>query len=167
MDNYVNLLVSLLTQTVLPAFTAAGSLQFTVSIPWPLVPFAAMYLLWVLYLAAMALIFAYKSGNMKKPAKVMGSPLLLIAYLWDILFNIVIGTLMFMKLPEFDKREWPSTLIDRVRVVGAWIGDLTLSARLSLYYEPGSTHWRSRLAWWFAVNLINDYDLTKPKGHIR
>lgn len=101
--------------------------------------FAAMYALWLFYLAIMNLKRAKDAGTMTKAALVFALPIAIVGYILDVVVNVTIGTVLFLDLPR----------------------EVTLSSRMSRLYEPGSTAWRSRLAEWFARNLLNTYD---PSG---
>lgn len=108
---------------------------------WLAVPVLAVYALWLFYLAIMNLKRAKDAGTMTKAALILALPIGIVGYVLDIAVNVIIGTLLFLDLPK--------------------LRHLTLSARLSDYYEADSTHWRSRLAGWLARNLLNTYD---PSG---
>jgi hypothetical protein len=104
-------------------------------------PIAVMYILWIFYLAIMNLKSAKDAGTMTKVAYSLALPMLVAGYILDIVVNVTIGTLLFLDFPHYKR--------------------LTLSARMSYLYEPGSTAWRSKLSEWFARNLLNNYD---PSG---
>jgi len=102
---------------------------------------AAIYGLWFFYLAIMNLKRAKDAGTMTPFAKVFAYGIAVPGFLLDIAVNVVIGTVLFLELPHYKR--------------------LTLSARMSYHYVPRSTAWRSRLAHWFARNLLDPYD---PSG---
>ena len=102
---------------------------------------ASVYALWFFYLAIMNLKRGMEAGRMTPLAKVFGYGLAVPGFLLDIAVNVTVGTVLFLELPHYKR--------------------LTLSARMSYHYQPGSTAWRSRLAHWFAANLLDPYD---PSG---
>lgn len=102
---------------------------------------AAIYGLWFFYLAIMNLKRAKDAGRMTPFAKVFAYGIAVPGFILDIAVNVTIGTLLFLEPPHYKR--------------------LTLSARMSHHYEAGSTAWRSRLAHWFARNLLDPYD---PSG---
>jgi hypothetical protein len=84
---------------------------------------------------------AKDNGTMTPVAEKLGYSIAIPGYILDILVNIFIGSILFLEFPHYKR--------------------LTLSARMDYLYVPGSTSWRSRLADWFARNLLNTYD---PSG---
>jgi len=102
---------------------------------------AAAYLLWVFYLAVMNLRRAKEAGRLTRSALVFALPILLLAIVIDVAVNLVLATLVFFDRP----REW------------------TVSERLARYLPAGG--WRSRVAWWVALHLLDPFD---PSGsHLR
>lgn len=106
-----------------------------------LLALASVYALWFFYLAIMNLKRGMVAGRLTPVAKVFGYGIAVPGFLLDIAVNVTIGTLLFLELPHYQR--------------------LTLSARMSHHYQSGSTAWRSKLAHWFAVNLLDPYD---PSG---
>lgn len=102
---------------------------------------SAMYILWVFYLAVMNLKRARDNDTMTPFAKFLGYGIVVPGVILDALVNITIGSIIFLEFPHYKR--------------------LLLTARLSYHYEPGSDNWRSKLAEWFARNLLNTYD---PSG---
>ena len=99
--------------------------------------FLSIYVLWIFYLAVMNLKRAKDAGQMTKTALILGYPIVIVGYLFDVLVNIFVITLVFVELPH----EW------------------TVTARLSrLKYTAG---WRAKLAKWFCENLLDQFD---PSG---
>jgi hypothetical protein len=106
--------------------------------------FSSVYLLWLFYLAIMNLKRAKDAGTMTPVALVLGYGIAVPGLLIDIAVNITVGTVLFLDVPRLSR--------------------LTLSARMSWYYEH-DTGWRRSLSEWFARNLLNTYD---PSGkHIK
>jgi hypothetical protein len=102
---------------------------------------AALYALWVCFLAVMNLRRAREAGRLTRPALVLAAPLLLVGFIGDVLINLVLATLVFVDRP----REW------------------TVSARLSRYLPRDD--WRARVAMWIALHLLDPFD---PSGrHLR
>ena len=102
---------------------------------------AAVYALWILYLAAMNLRRAREAGRLSRTALALALPVIALAVAVDVVVNLVLGTLVFFDRP----REW------------------TVSARLARYL-PGDD-WRARVAYWVAAHLLDPFD---PSGsHLR
>lgn len=103
---------------------------------------AALYPLWVFYLAVMNLKRARDAGKLSKPAAFFGKPVLLIGYALDAFTNVVGFTVLMLDMPQ----------------------ELTVTARLTRYAR-GEDGWRKRFALWFADQLLDDFD---PSGqHIK
>lgn len=115
-------------------------MELTINIPiWamPLAIFYSLYSLWVLFLAVMNLDSAYRNKTIGTTALVIALPVLVVAYTWDILVNIVIGTVLFLQLPHYKR--------------------LTLSARLDDHIQLGKG-WRRSLAYWMMGHLLEPFD---------
>ena len=94
--------------------------------------FAAM---WLQYLAVMNL--KENRSKLTITAKLWAYPMLLIGMLSDVIFNVVIGTIVYIELP----------------------GELLFTTRCELHLnEPG---WRGKVARWFCRNFMDPYD---PQG---
>lgn len=96
-------------------------------------------ILWVLYLAVMNLRYARDAGvYLLTPAtQRMGKAVLGIAYVWDFLCNMLPVSVIFLELPH----------------------ELLVTARVQRHVD-GPDGWRRRVAIWFAVNMLNPFDLT-------
>lgn len=103
-----------------------------------LISLTSLYMLWVMYLAVMALKRARDSGKLSKPAMVLGYPLLFIGLVLDALVNITLGSVLMLELP----REW------------------LVTARLTRHINTGSG-WRKKLALWVTATLLDAFD---PRG---
>lgn len=101
------------------------------------VMFSSIYVLWIFYLAVMNLKRAKDAGTMTKTALILGYPIAIVGYLFDILVNIFVITLVFIELPH----EW------------------TVTARLSRL--KNTSGWRASMANWFCKNLLDQFD---PSG---
>jgi hypothetical protein len=101
---------------------------------------AAVYILWFFYLAIMNLKRAKDSQLMTKFAYIAALPMLIGGYILDIAVNVTIGSILFLEFPHYKR--------------------LTLSARMSYHFCDGGDKWRTRLACWFAKNLLDPYDPT-------
>lgn len=103
---------------------------------------AAVYALWLLYLAAMTLRRAHEAGRLSRTALAFALPILALAIAVDVLLNLTLATLVFFDRP----REW------------------TVSERLSRYLV-GPSVWRAEVALWVGVHLLDPFD---PSGsHLR
>jgi hypothetical protein len=102
-----------------------------------LVTVGALYALWVLFLASMALIRARQAGTITATASVLGVPVILLTAAVDVAVNWTIGTLLFLDRPQ----------------------ELTLSQRLKRLCKEGG--WRGRLACFVCRTLLDQFD---PSG---
>lgn len=94
----------------------------------------AIYALWPLFLATMAL--RWKWNTLPIAAKILSVPCVLIAILWDALFNYTIACALFLRLPA--RGEW------------------TFSQRLGNYKKRAD--WRAPLAHWICANLLDPFE---------
>lgn len=99
---------------------------------------AAVYVLWLFYLAVMNLKRAKIACRLSRPALVLGLPVLAVALAIDVTVNLTLVTLVMLERP----REW------------------TVSARLTRHLHSGSG-WRQALAGWVCSNLLDAFD---PSG---
>jgi hypothetical protein len=95
-------------------------------------------ILWVLYLAIMALSTAQHAGKLPAAALYCAMPLLAAGYLWDFLVNVLVCTPLFAELPR----------------------EALVTSRVSRHKRAGSG-WRYRIANWMCTNLLDPFD---PKG---
>lgn len=102
---------------------------------WAAAGLAFTFYTWGLYLAVMAL--KANKPKLTTAAKVFAYPLILVGILADTLYNLILGTILFLELP----RQW--LLTDRLQ---------------SHLHEDG---WRGDLARWFCRNLLDPFD---PRG---
>lgn len=98
---------------------------------------AAIWLLWVFYLAVMSLKRAKDAGQLSKTALVFGAPVLWVGYLLDAFVNI---TLMSIVLLEFPK-------------------EILVTDRL-IRHSKAESGWRLKVVYWFQP-LLDPYD---PSG---
>jgi hypothetical protein len=108
-----------------------------------MIALAVLYLLsvpilWVLYLAIMALSTARRAGKLPAAAKRCAYPLLAVGYLWDFLVNVLVCTPLFVELPR----------------------EALVTSRVSRHKRAGSG-WRYSIANWMCKNLLDPFD---PKG---
>lgn len=96
-----------------------------------------MPVMWTLYLAVMHLDTARRRGTLTTASKVVGYPILFIGLAFDVMFNAVWGSLLFLEPP----REWLFT--DRV---SRWNDD---------------EKWRGAVARWICDELLDPFD---PRG---
>lgn len=99
---------------------------------------AALYLLWLFYLAVMALKRAKIAGRLSRPALLLALPVLAVALAIDVMVNAVLVTLVMLERP----REW------------------TVSDRLTRHVHAGHG-WRQAAARWVCVHLLDAFD---PSG---
>ena len=103
---------------------------------------AGAYLLalatWIFYLAVMALL--PHRHTMRPVAKAHAYLLLAVGLVLDVALNVLVGSLIFLE-PAHPKR-------------------LLLTARLS-YHNTRDHGWRTRLARWICVHLLDQFD---PRG---
>lgn len=104
----------------------------------PVAAFAAMYVLWVFYLAVMNLQRARDSGALTGAAYALGLPILYIGLAIDCFVNITVLTILFLEIPE----------------------EALVTARLSRHINDSSGY-RLALASWFCTNLLDAFD---PSG---
>lgn len=99
----------------------------------------SLYLFWVLYLAIANLERAYKAKTLRKPALILGYPVLVIGWLLDMAMNMTLFSLIFWEVPK------------------QWL----VTQRLKLHIK-NNDGWRSKLANWICANLLNAFD---ANGH--
>ena len=98
-----------------------------------LAPFLYAYLLWLLFLTVMAL--RWKWNSLPLSVKLLAAPAVLFAVVLDVLFNITIGSVMFLDLPS----QW------------------TFSQRVGQYKMR--IDWRKPIACWICANLLDPFDV--------
>lgn len=103
-----------------------------------LLPIVYAYLLWVLFLAVMAL--QWKWHELPTAIRVLAIPAVLAAVILDVLFNVTIGSVLFLE-PPF---QW------------------TFSQRVGAYKMADS--WRKPIAVWICANLLDPFEIG---GHCR
>jgi len=96
-----------------------------------------MAFLWVFYLAVMNL--KRNEAQLTPVAKAFGYPILWLGLVLDFLFNVIVGTVVFVELPK----EW------------------LLTGRLQRHLRDGKEDWRDGVARWFCHNFLNPFD---PSG---
>lgn len=89
--------------------------------------------LWLLFLAVMAL--RWKWHSLSLPVRIIAAPSVLIALVLDVLFNVTIGSVLFLDLP----RQW------------------TFSQRVGNYKRR--IDWRAPLAHWICSNLLDPFEV--------
>jgi hypothetical protein len=110
---------------------------------------AALYILlslvvfWVFYLAAMNLLRANVEGKLGKVAWVIGTPVVFVGMVIDLVFNITLFSLLFLELP----RELFVTKRLKRHIKSQWHGNK-------------KELWRKSLALWICSNLLNPFDHT-------
>lgn len=97
---------------------------------------AAIPTLWVHYVVVMALDTARAAGRLSKTATVLGSPVVAVGVLLDVVVNVTVASVLFMDLPR----------------------ELLVSQRLKRLARGEG--WRMRLAVWFDEALLAPFDHT-------
>jgi len=110
---------------------------------WIVTLIPALFVLWVFFVNIMWLKHVgqkrYTTGWKKVVFYMIGYPFAFAGFIWDIIFNITYGTLMFLQLPELRR--------------------LTLSARMSnIIVTEDKDSWRWKLAWWICHKLVEPWD---------
>ena len=98
-----------------------------------LAPILYAYGLWLLFLAVMALRWRWRALPMT--VRILAAPAVLVSVLLDFLFNVTLGTLLFLDLP----RQW------------------TFSQRVGSYKRRFD--WRAPLAAWICSNLLDPFEV--------
>ncbi len=93
--------------------------------------------LWTMYLAVMNLKRARDKGTLPNAAKCFGYPILIVGYVLDILFNLIVGTVLFLELPR----------------------EFVFTSRLSRHLS--SNGYKFKVAIWICKNLLDPFD---PSG---
>ena len=104
--------------------------------PYLLWPLAALYGLWIGYLALTNADRVRAAGQMTPVARVLITPALLVFGALDVLVNVTIGSILYLELP----RRW------------------TLSQRAASHYRADT--WRGNISRWLGHNVLNAYDRT-------
>ena len=99
------------------------------------VTLGAAYLLWVHYVAVMRLLMVLKEGNLTKTATVFGYLAVAVGLVLDVLFHVVVGSIVCWELPR----------------------EYTLSARLTRLSRQGYG-WRARWALAIRIALLDFID---------
>lgn len=92
------------------------------------------YVLWLFYLAVMALKRARDDGKLSPFATALGYPLLMFGYLLDFVVNVVICTPLLLEIPR----------------------ETTVTARLSRHVDDDT--WRGAVARWVGLHLLDPFD---------
>lgn len=98
----------------------------------------SLYVLWIFYLAVMALKRARNEGTLTKTAYVMGLPMLVIGLVIDALCNLIVLTVLFVEIPR----------------------ELLVTSRLKRHWRGDG--WRKDLAIWFATHMTDAFDPSGP-----
>lgn len=104
----------------------------------------ALWVFWYLYVLTMAFYRASLDGRLTGVAKWLAAPVVVVAFLVDLVANWTVASFWF--------REWP-------QVNPAWPLDL-VTTRLSRYLD-GPDGWRKKQANWLCQNLLDYFD---PRG---
>lgn len=105
---------------------------------YTLAAFGLSYALWVFYLAVMNLKRVKDAGKLGKVALVLGTPVLVVGLVLDLLVNVLVMTVLLLEIPQ----------------------ETTVTARLKRHKRE-STGWRLRVTNWFASELLDHFD---PSG---
>jgi hypothetical protein len=99
-----------------------------------LLPVAAFYLLWALYIIVMSLQRARRDGTLSMPALILGAPLIVAGVALDAILNLTIMSAVMLERPK----EW------------------LVTARLKRHC--GQPTWRGAIARWMCQNLLDTFD---------
>lgn len=94
-----------------------------------------LYLFWILYLAITNLQRAYKAKTLRKPALILGYPILGFGLVLDFLMNMIVFSIVFLEIPR----------------------QLLVTQRLKLHIK-NNDGWRATLANWICNNFLNAFD---------
>ena len=97
-----------------------------------------VYVLWMFFLAVMALMRAHEAGTLSKVALYLGMPIVAVGVLIDFVVNVVVLTPLMLDVPA----EW------------------TVSQRLARIKAEEPTSWRGKMASWICTNLLDTFDPT-------
>jgi len=101
--------------------------------------FAAAYVCWVIFVAIMGLSKAKIAGTLKKPALVLGYPLLFVGLVLDALLNWLIFSVIVLDFPT----------------------QLLTTSHLNDCIA-GKSPWRKAVALWICQNLLDSFDPHAP-----
>ena len=73
------------------------------------------YVLWVLYLAVMNLLRVQQAGKLSKTIYYLSWPLLAIALIVDVAFNVIVGSVIFLQPPDFKRLTLSARMDDLIR----------------------------------------------------
>lgn len=104
--------------------------------------FGSLFFFWLLWIVIMGLSRARDEGRLSPLMIKIGTATAYMGLVWDVLCNIFICSFLFIEFPR------EATLSQRLR-------------RLVML-----TGWRSDLALWIAVNLVNPFSVDKNDPHI-
>jgi hypothetical protein len=99
--------------------------------------FLITYGTWLFYLALMNVKRAKDAGKITRVVYVLGYPLLLVGLILDFLCNMLVFTVIMIEIPQ----------------------ELLVTTRLSRHICNDT--WRGKIAKWFCVNLLDQFD---PSG---
>lgn len=102
----------------------------------------ATFILWFMFVNVMfvknTLLEKYQDGWQRKLIYIIGGPFFVVGYLYDVIFNITYGTLMFLQLPKADA--------------------LTLSTRMKNLIKNEPDSWRGKFAIFICKYLVEPWD---------
>lgn len=115
--------------------------------------FIFMYVTWALYLAVMNLIRVKK--DMPIFAKVFAYPLAFIGVILDVILNVVVGSIIFVQIPNLRHLLFTARLQEHLDNMDAYYdawdrGERPDASRLDL--------WRWDAAMWICRNLLDPFD---------
>lgn len=107
--------------------------------------FTVLFILGCLWLTLMTWVFYLAIMNLKRNRKKLSTQAYIFAYpalatglLLDVLFNLVVGSILFLELPQYTKGEWLFT------------------GRVSRWNNY--TNWRGKLAFWFCMYFLDPFE---------
>ena len=97
--------------------------------------YSTLFVTWIFYLAVMNL--KRHRAQLHPIAKIHAYPLLFIGLIFDFLVNVVVGTILFLDLPQ----------------------ETLLTGRLKRYHRIAYENtWRAQLADWICTHLLDQFD---------
>ena len=105
--------------------------------------FGSLFILWLLWIVVMGLSRARDEGRLAPSTIRVGKFVGYAALVWDVFCNMLPCTLFFLQLPH----------------------EPTLSQRLRRLVMTAG--WRSKLATWVAVELVNPFSVDRNSPHIQ
>jgi hypothetical protein len=108
---------------------------------------ALLYALWAFFLAVMALKRAKDAGQLSRPARLLGMPIVIVGLWLDFWANVLVATVLLLELPR------QTTVTARLKR-HTYLG-------LEAAYHDRPTPWRTKVSKWVCSNFLDVFD---PSG---